>query len=453
MRVERSQRTAATTGGLAAHERRASPPGPGDRRSARPYAEVGGPAAEDAGAAGPGTPGEVADTACSRRRLVSIAGVAALAGLVGGCARPGQSFAGARLTVDKARLYWGGQPFTALGANVWQLQDYFYSGARSFTIGGTTWNGSYPGGASHGAHVLQEASAYGLHVIRFIAGGWNPAWVHVWQTNAGTWWRAHDAMMAAAAKAGVYLIPSLLFHPGAYAVATGESHASVFQRGTRANRLAMEFVRQYVSRYKGHPNVLLWELGNEWNLGTARGPVAKQYFHSLAQLQQAMADVTAAIRDIDPHHLVGSGNASPPNGNGPVEGSTLSEQRRAFIAVNQHVDVACLHVYANAGLLAPTRVAAYLRTMAAAARSDLGKPLMVGEFGEDYVTHPQATFVRNILGSWSSGTFPLALVWSWMAAPATSASQRASSVDPTVRPRIAALFRSYASRHPWPPRG
>ncbi len=390
-------------------------------------------------------------TACSRRKLVSVAAASALAGVAGGCARGGQVPPAAGLSVKKASLHWAGRPFTALGANVWQLQDYFYSGTRSFTIGGTTWNGSYPGGATHGAQVLHEASVYGLHAIRFIAGGWNPAWVRVWQTQAEAWWQAHDSMMAAAVKAGVYLIPSLLWHPLPFAAATGESNASVFQRGTRANRLALDFVRQYVSRYKHHPNVLFWELGNEWNLGTARGPVAKQYFHSLAQLQQAMADVTGAIKASDPYHLVGSGNASPPYGSGPVEGSTLSEQRKAFVAVNQHVDIACLHVYANASLLAPTRVAAYLSTMAAAARDDLGKPLMVGEFGEDYITHPKATFVRNILGSWNAGTFPLALVWSWMAAPSTNASARASSVDPVIHAHIARLFRSYASRHPWPP--
>ena len=391
------------------------------------------------------------DAVCSRRQLVSVAAVGALTGVAEGCARRSQSPSAARLSVQKARLYWDGRPFTALGANVWQLQDYFYSGPRSFTVGGTTWNGSYPGGASHGEQVLQAASAYGLHAIRFIAGGWNPAWVHVWQTRSAAWWQAHDAMMAAAAKAGVYLIPSLIWHPLPFAAVTGESNASVFQHGTRANRLALDFVRQYVARYRHHSNVLLWELGNEWNLGTARGPVAKQYFHSLAQLQQAMANVTAAIKDVDPYHLVGSGNASPPYGSGPVEGSTLSEQRKAFVAVNQHVDIACLHVYANAGLLAPTRVTAYLSTMAAAAQNDLGKPLMVGEFGEDYLTHPNATFVRNILGSWNAGTFPLALVWSWMAAPSTNASARASSVDPAVHDHIATLFRSYALRHPWPP--
>ena len=59
--------------------------------------------------------------------------------------------------------------------------------------------------------------------------------------------------------------------------------------------------------------------------------------------------------------------------------------------------------------------------------------------------------MRQLLQSWAEGTFPLALVWSWMAAPSSGSAQLAMSVDPATRPGIADLFRQFAGKHPWPP--
>lgn len=394
----------------------------------------------------------LANVELSRRRLLAV--VMTAAPLTTGCAglRPRQGGSVVLKAVGTG-LQWAGRPFQALGANVWQLQDYYCRGAEPFTANGITWHTSDPGAPADGTHVLERAAAYGLHAVRFIAGGWNPAWLHFWQTNPEAWWHGHDQMMTAAEQAGIHLIPSLAWHALPFSVVTGQSNASVFISGTAANKLMVTFIQQYVSRYRKSPAVLMWELGNEWNLATGRGPVDKRDFANTEQLAQAFADLVDVIRAVDPEHLVTSGSAAPPYGTGPGEGRTLAEVAKAFVAVNRHVDVACLHVYPTAEFLARAgiSVSVYLQTMAKAAQDDLGKPLMVGEFGESYVQHPGATFVRNVLDTWSAGAFPIALVWSWMAAPSSGASQLDSSVDPALRPQIADLFRTYAFRHPWPP--
>ena len=380
-----------------------------------------------------------------------------------------------RLVVQSGRLVWGGRPFAALGANVWQLQNYFAPGlVQPFTTAGTTWNGSFSGDPARGERILAEAAAYGLRVIRFISMGWNPAWLHYWLTQPQLFWRGHDALMAAAGRYGVYLVPSLVWHAMPFAVATGESNAAVFTPGTQAHALMLRYVREYVGRYRSHPNVLMWELGNEWNLMVARGPRNKWYFDTVGGLRGAMRAVTAVIKAVDPDHLVESGMAMP----AVDQGADLAAQQQAFALANQYADVACLHVYPQYESISPAQAAiykaaaaqmhiplpslggasvmgmasvpAYLRAMAVTARTVLRKPLIVGEFGQDYVRHPHAGFVRDVLQGWAEGVFPLALVWSWMAAPSSNASGLASSVDPTTRPYVANLFRQFARRRPWP---
>ncbi len=385
-----------------------------------------------------------------RRSLLALA-LTAAAGAASGCTRPRWAGGvGPVLTVRDATLRWQGRAVQALGGNIWQLQDYFCPGAPPFTAGGATWYPVNPGPKSHALDILKTAAAYGLNVMRIIAGGWNPAWLHYWQTNPTAWWQGHDEMMDAAASAGIHLIPSLVWHALPFSVATGETDAQAFTPGSRGNALMLEFAKQYVGHYRDHPAVLMWEVGNEWNLQTGRGG-SKEFFATVAQLDAFLARMVDTIRSVDPNHLTTSGSASPAVGTGPGAGISLDQQREAFIAINRHVDVACVHVYPDTQLLTAEGVGLYLRTMAEAARSELKKPLIVGEFGESYIQDPRATFVRQVLDTWSAGTFPVALVWSWMAASNSGPGQLSLSIDPTLRPAIADLFKSYATKHPWPP--
>ena len=378
-----------------------------------------------------------------------------------------------RLTVRDGVLLWAGQPFSALGAVVYQLQDYFVDGGKS---GSSASFASFPYDPGRGALVLREAARYGLHVARIMSMGENPAWLHVWQSQPTAFWRGHDAMMEAAAHYGVYLIPSLVWWPWPFAQATGNTNAAVFQHGTQGYALMMRWVREYVTRYARHPSVLMWELGNEWNLSVAEGGATSgmfgkgtPYFQTFAGLRAAMADLVATIKGIDPSHLVESGWASPSG----FAASSLAAQQTMIVEANQDVDVACVHIYPlqqaqPSGLAALYRHAAtqmhlpapqvttawvkgmwpvgtYLNAMAKAVREQLHKPLIVGEFGENLVLNPQAPFLRSVLQNWDQGTIPLALVWDWMAHEGDH-----NSVDPYRRPAVAALFRSYARKHPWP---
>ena len=355
----------------------------------------------------------------------------------------------ARLRAVGSTLWRGSQPFVALGANVWRLQGYFAPvDPHALRAHGKTWSAIPPGDAADGARVLARAAAHGLRTIRYITTGWNPAWLAAWARRPSEFWRGHDALFDTAQRCNVTLIPSLAWHALPFAALAGEPVQATFQRHTRAHALLLDYVRAYVTRYRDHPAVLMWELGNEWNLATARGRAENRVFESIDHLETAMRIVVDVIKDADPEHLVGSGHAAP----AIDQGRDLERQKEAFARLNLPVDVASLHIYpthhdpASALGTAPTK--AYLEAMAEVAASELARPLMVGEFGESYDAHPEGAFVREVLDAWMNGTFPLALVWSWMAAASSQADQLASSVDPQRHPQAAALFKEVASRAP-----
>ncbi len=355
----------------------------------------------------------------------------------------------ARLHAVGTMLRRGSEPFTALGANVWRLQDYFApAGAHALQAHDRAWSDTPPGDLGEGTRVLACAAAHGLRVIRYITTGWNPVWLNLWAKQPSEFWHGHDALFDAAQRCNVSLIPSLAWHALPFAALAGEPIQATFRKDTQAHALLLQYVRAYVTRYRDHPSVLMWELGNEWNLATARGRMENRVFDSIDHLDEAMRELVGLIKDADPRHLVGSGHAAP----ALDQGRDLERQKDAFARLNRPVDVASLHIYSThhdpASALGTASVKEYLQAMAEVAASELAQPLMVREFGESYDEHPDGVFVREVLDAWTDGIFPLALVWSWMAAASSPAGQLASSVDPDRHPGAAALFKEAASRTP-----
>ena len=355
----------------------------------------------------------------------------------------------ARLHAVGPTLRRGSEPFTALGANVWRLQGYFApAGTHALQAHGRTWSATPPGTAREGNRVLARAAAHGLRVIRYITTGWNPVWLRLWAKQPSQFWYGHDALFDAAQRCNVSLIPSLAWHALPFAALAREPIQATFHKDTQAHALLLQYVRAYVTRYRDHPAVLMWELGNEWNLATARGRPENRVFESIDHLEEAMRELVGLIKDADPRHLVGSGHAAP----ALDQGRDLERQKEAFVRLNRPVDVASLHIYSThhdpASALGTASVKEYLLAMAEVAASELTQPLMVGEFGESYDEHPDGVFVREVLDSWTDGVFPLALVWSWMAAASSPGGQLASSVDPDRHPKAAALFKEAASKTP-----
>lgn len=353
-----------------------------------------------------------------------------------------------RLTAQGGDLLWNRKPFRALGATSYELQGYFsVKDPPAFTGGGHRWSVQRWGNSTHGRRILALAAQFGVRVMRLAPLGYSPAWIAYWHTDPEAYWAGQDAMMQAVQENGVYVQPDLLWNTF-FNLLTGEALQSAMSvLGTKTHAMALQFVQQWMTRYRSHPSVLLWELGPTFNVQTGRATKELQPFSTISEMNTGMAYWYGVMKALDPTHLISTGCGSIPYGSAPGEGYTLREQVKAFVLVNQTCDVAQINAYQDALLKTPNNIGGYLKAMAQAAQSELGKPLIVGEFGEDYLKHPHATFTRAVLVAWAGGAVPLARVWDWMATPNQGATQLGMSVDPTTRPSVAALFKECAAKY------
>lgn len=155
----------------------------------------------------------------------------------------------------------------------------------------------------YGRHVLQELAArtdqrivrfscgdeYGKYVNPVVTGA--PATRHpllaLYESNRDAYFTAFDELVDTATELGIRLVPVLVWSPGSvFAHLNGltgvelrdpSALASVLSvYGISANppagspeyvarQFTRDFVTAIVARYKDHPTILAWEIGNEWD--------------------------------------------------------------------------------------------------------------------------------------------------------------------------------------------
>ena len=149
--------------------------------------------------------------------------------------------------------------------------------------------------------------------------------------------------------------------------------AALFYTNEEARRLYREHVARVVSRrntvtgalYRDDPTIFGYELMNE-----AQSPAGRE-----AERRAWVAEMSAYVKSLDPHHLVTPG----------TWGYRTAFERRAWLAEHDlpHVDYCDVHLYprddTDAFVTSPDALSSFVLNRAAAARS-LGKPLVLGEF-------------------------------------------------------------------------
>ena len=82
---------------------------------------------------------------------------------------------------------------------------------------------------------------------------------------------------------------------------------------TESNRLATEYVRAIVSRYRDDPRILFWEIGNEYNLEADLSARWKErpanQIPTSDQIRSFLIQIAMLIKQLDRNHLITSGNS------------------------------------------------------------------------------------------------------------------------------------------------
>ena len=181
-------------------------------------------------------------------------------------------------------------------------------------------------------------------------------------------WTAFDATLATARARGVRVVATLTDHWGA-CESTGQKAEAWYTGGYRSavaggtTTSYREFVREVVSRYRGDPTVLMWQMVNEAESKTAGGGCSAG-----SVLRGFADDVGGLIRSIDANHLISLGT---------LGGSQcgIDGDKYRVIHESPFVDVCEFHDYEG-----NEPMPALMQTRINQCNA-VGKPMFVGELG------------------------------------------------------------------------
>ena len=319
------------------------------------------------------------------------------------------------VTVDPAgRLLQNGQPVRAIGVN------YFSAFVRTLRGDKGSQNTSY----ADGFRTLDE---YHVPFARFAATGFWPADMRLYQNDPEQYFRQLDAVVAAAERHGVGLIPSLFWHSSLVPDLVGESCNQWGNPQSKTHKFMRTYVRQVVTRYADSPAIWGWEFGNEYNL-RADLPGGSKHWPPVAvrlgtpatrsdqdeltsdMLRIALVEFAREVRRHDPYRLITSGHSHLRAAAWHLStertwtADTPAQQLEMLALLHPDpIDVVSVHAYGDdVGRIA----------WAAEAARKLGKPLLIGEFG---VLGEETPEIRrqflDVLDQVERSGAPLAAVW------------------------------------------
>lgn len=286
-----------------------------------------------------------------------------------------------------------------------------------------------------------ELRAFGIPFVRFNASGFYPKDWRLYQRDPQAYFARLDALVAAAEKHGVGLVPSLFWFVFTPPVLADEPVRAWGDPASKTHALMRRYVEEVAARYRGSPAIWAWEFGNEYNLGTDfpdQPALWKKWFHpslgmpaaprpderlTSAMMQAAWTAFAETARKLDPHRPLFTGNAMPRTAarHLRLEQSWAADTRDAWIAElawqnPDPVDALSVHFYPFPGDdgtgLKDAPLDGTLDACAEAARAS-GKPLWLGEFaaapGSDLATRAEQW--RAIIAALEKHGVTLAAAW------------------------------------------
>jgi hypothetical protein len=303
-----------------------------------------------------------------------------------------------------------GKPFRAIGIN------YFDCFLRTLKDGNDT---SYEAG-------FATLAAKGIPFVRFCATGFWPEDMQLYLNDRAEYFRRLDAVVQAAQKRGLGMVPSLFWFYATVPDIVREPVDAWADPRSKTRAFMREYVREVVTRYRDNPAIWVWEFGNEYSL-EASLPNAKEHRPPLvpalgtptsrsqrdeltfAMVHQAFAAFGSEVRKYDPQRMVVTGDSflRPSAWHQEHEGTWTSDTPEQFAEMLTMVNPApisaiSLHLYQdNEGLLAQAVQVAH----------KLNKPLFVGEWGAPDATPESEAACRRQLKAICDDDVPLAALW------------------------------------------
>lgn len=303
------------------------------------------------------------------------------------------------------------KPYRGIGVN------YFSAFARTLKD---------PGDKSYeaGLRILSENN---IPFVRFMACGFWPADMKLYQENKAEYFRRLDLMVEAAQKCNVGLIPSLFWHVATVPDLVGETLDQWGNPASETHRFMREYTREVVTRYKDNPAIWGWEFGNEYNLkvdlpnaAEQRAPVVPALGTPAARsekddltgemIQTAFVEFARTVRVLDKRRIILTGNSQPrPSAwhqahEKSWKADTSAQMAEMFAAENPDpINVMSVHIYFKDDELPSLQ--AYLEI----ARK-LKKPLFAGEFGVPGESEKAKTHFNKLLALIQTDV-PLAALW------------------------------------------
>ena len=303
-----------------------------------------------------------------------------------------------------------GKPYRGIGVN------YFDCFLRTLNNGEDT---SYEAG-------FATLAAKGIPFARFCATGFWPRDMKLYQTDRAEYFRRLDGVVKSAEKNGIGLVPSLFWYHACVPDLVGEPMDQWGNPQSKTHAWMREYVREIVTRYRDHPTIWAWELGNEFSL-SASLPNAKDHRPKVhadlgtpatrserddltyAMLRVAFAEFGKAVREHDAGRLILSGDSFPR----PSAWHQENENKWTTDTPEQFAEILTL---ANPDPISAISLHAYdsddqrFATAMEVSRK-LDKPLFIGEFGAPDETPEQAEKFRSLLKAIVDHDVPLAALW------------------------------------------
>jgi len=394
-----------------------------------------------------------------------------------GQAAPEQGLTGGFVTREGAKLFLDGKEYRAFGVNVPNLhQSYAGFWHHDLEI-----YGSLEKARQAMIDAVKDAGRHDIAFIRFFASPGYPVDMDkLYFTDRARYWSTMDEVFDLCRENNVRLIPSLGSVTGWFSYCA-EPKQAILDPKSKTWKMTHDYVRQFVTRYKDDPVVLMWELENEVMLGSdvdAKGqPLLNKGLYSPGakvrrtgtredslrwdMILRIYREQAAFIKGLDPNHLVTSGDASV-RPECTCRRETFPDFKwrndtlREFLANNiasqpEPLDVYSFHVYgtlskANRQWI-PWGISSMdnMRCLIRAAHSTRS-PVFIGEFGQHEPKlgeDPEAAWALAAIDVIEEEEVSLTALWVWhfLWQPDLTVE---SATHPKLVERMAEFNRKYA---------